>query len=155
MKIRPIQEKDNQALHQLIQKILKSYGLDKPGTAYFDPELSQLSYYYQNHENAQYFVLEDEDKLIGGVGIAPFDEDICELQKIYLEKEYRGQGLGEKLLETALYYAKEHYGSIYLETHSSLKGALKLYEKFGFVSLEQPHEKSVHSAMDVWMGKEF
>jgi len=154
LQIRPIQEKDNESLFHLIQKILKSYGLDKPGTAYFDPELAKLSYYYEEKEPAQYFVLENEqEEIIGGVGIAPFDQGTCELQKLYVSDDYRGQRLGGQLLETAIDYAGKHYESIYLETHSSLKEALGLYEKFGFISLEKPHEKSPHSAMDVWLWK--
>jgi len=150
--IRPIEEADNQALFELIQRILESYDLAKPGTAYFDPELGRLSFYYKAHKNAQYFVLTDsQGRVLGGVGIAPFTKGVCELQKIYLDENLRGQGLGKKLLKTALDFAKEHYQTVYLETHSTLKEACALYETCGFVWLDKPHVNSPHSEMDIWM----
>lgn len=46
--------------------------------------------------------------VVGGIGIAPFDDTnhICELQKLYLNDRTKGLGLGKKLIETALMYAK-------------------------------------------------
>ena len=34
--VRPIEEKDNKKMQEIIQSVLKSYRLDIPGTAYFD-----------------------------------------------------------------------------------------------------------------------
>ncbi|MFC4651912.1 GNAT family N-acetyltransferase [Lactococcus nasutitermitis] len=152
MKIRPIETKDNQALYQLIQQILKEEKLDLPGTAYYDASLATLSTFYHSAKNAEYFVLVDEtDKAIGGVGIAPFSGAICELQKLYVLPAYRGQGYSKKLLETGLDFAKKYYQQIYLETHSSLRTALKLYENYDFKNLSAPLNGSEHSAMDKWL----
>jgi len=151
LKIRPLERAHNEELYRLIRGILESYGLDKPGTAYFDPELAQLSGHYQQ-ENAAYFVMVDgKGHVIGGVGIAPFSEGVAELQKLYLHEDYRGQGLGEMLLRRALVFAKSRYQSVYLETHSTLKEAVPLYEKLGFRPLEAPYPGSPHSTMDIWM----
>lgn len=46
VKIRPIEGQDDAPLAQIIRTILKSYGLDIPGTAYFDKELDHLSSFY-------------------------------------------------------------------------------------------------------------
>lgn len=50
MIIRPIEKVDNPVMHHIIQHVLKSYGLDIPGTAYFDPQLGALYEFYEQEE---------------------------------------------------------------------------------------------------------
>ena len=74
------------ALAALIRTNLKAHHLDIPGTVYFDAGLDHLSEYYNNKGRA-YFVLLDNQQLIGGIGLAEFEgfSDCCELQKLYLD----------------------------------------------------------------------
>ncbi|MDN6139539.1 MAG: GNAT family N-acetyltransferase [Tetragenococcus koreensis] len=155
MIIRTLQETDNKQLAQLIQSSLISAGLDKPGTAYFDPHLQHLSSYYTQLTNAHYWVIEQQNKIIGGVGIAPLEDipEICELQKLYIDRNFQGQGFSKKLMSTALDYASKYYQSCYLETHTSLTNAWRLYEKYGFERLKQPLIDSEHNTMDLWYYK--
>ena len=60
MNLRPMEVRDNLAVAQLIRASLEEFGLDKPGTVYFDSHLDHLADYYQHQERAAYFVLEDE-----------------------------------------------------------------------------------------------
>lgn len=154
MKIRLITEKDNLQLCQLIRQILEQENLALPGTAYYDESLTNLSAYYQKDENTAYFVVTDEtEKVYGGAGIGHFSEGICELQKLYLLPELRGQGWAKKLMDTVLSFAQNHYEQIYLESHTNLSRALELYKKYGFTSLSAPLSGSEHSLMNVWMLK--
>lgn len=152
IQIRPIQQKDNPIIHKIIQTSLESFNLDIPGSAYFDPELAQLSSYYNERVNAQYWIAEQNGEVLGGVGIAPFSEDgmICELQKLYLSESAQGKGISKLLMDQALAFASHYYKSCYLETMSKLEVACILYEKYGFQLLELPIEGSDHSAMDRW-----
>ncbi|WP_176585463.1 GNAT family N-acetyltransferase [Priestia megaterium] len=152
MIIREIKIEDNKKVKEIIQDSLKSLGLDIPGTAYFDPQLNNLYQYYNNLNYAKYWVLEMDQEVVGGIGIASFNEEdkICELQKLYLSPKTQGLGLATKLMETALLFASKHYKKCYLETKHELKAACKLYEKFGFKLLLKPLPGSEHSAMDAW-----
>ena len=150
MEIREITKKDNLGVKELIQSSLKELGFDKPGTAYYDPELNDLTYFYHSTPKAMYWVIEVEGKIVGGVGIAPFKDNICELQKLYVSPKIQGKGLARLLMDKALTFASEHYEACYLETHSELDAACKLYEKYDFESLSKPIEGSEHSAMDKW-----
>lgn len=153
MRIREIQAKDNAKIEKIIKESLESFQLDIPGTAYFDPQLANLAEFYQRENKAKYWVVVNhEDEVLGGVGIAPFNEKegICELQKLYIAPVAQGLGLSKKLMETALNFAKEHYTHCYLETSTKLKVANLLYQKLGFELLEKPLEGSDHSAMDAW-----
>ncbi|MGG1369362.1 GNAT family N-acetyltransferase [Priestia megaterium] len=152
MIIREIKIEDNKKVKEIIQDSLKSLGLDIPGTAYFDPQLNNLYQYYNNLNYAKYWVLEMDQEVVGGIGIASFNEEdkICELQKLYLSPKTQGLGLATKLMETALLFASKYYKKCYLETKHELKAACKLYEKFGFKLLLKPLPGSEHSAMDAW-----
>ncbi|MBY0028756.1 GNAT family N-acetyltransferase [Priestia aryabhattai] len=152
MIIREIKIEDNKKIKEIIQYSLKSLGLNIPGTAYFDPPLNKLYQYYNNLNYAKYWVLEIDQEVVGGIGIAPFNEQnkVCELQKLYLSPKAQGLGLATKLMETALLFASKHYNKCYLETQHELNAACKLYKKFGFKLLLKPLPGSEHSAMDAW-----
>lgn len=156
MIIREIQPTDNEAIKKVIQRSLEKLGLNVPGTAYFDPQLSDLYSYYANLKHAKYWIVEMENTVVGGIGIAPFDKEltICELQKLYLDESVKGLGLGKKLVEIALSFAEEHYEQCYLETMHELKTACILYGKLGFELLNNPLSGSEHSTMDAWYIKE-
>jgi putative acetyltransferase len=157
MRVREIEERDNQTMEQIIKRSLESFNLDIPGTAYFDPQLSNLSQFYKEQSNAKYWVvLNEQDEVVGGVGIAPFGEKtgICELQKLYITSEAQGMGLSKELMKVALDFAKEHYTYCYLETMKKLQTANLIYSKVGFQQLDKPIEGSEHNVMDAWYLKE-
>ncbi|MGN7356759.1 GNAT family N-acetyltransferase [Paenibacillus sp. SAF-054] len=156
MIIRKMKKEDNPKVKKIIQDSLQSLGLAIPGTAYFDPQLNDLHHYYNHLQHASYWVVEMEAEVVGGVGIAPFNEhqDVCELQKLYLSPRAQGLGLGKKLMETALSFASAHYAKCYLETTHELTAACRLYEKYGFTLLNEPLPGSEHSAMDAWYLKD-
>ena len=140
---RKIETADDKRIAEIIRTNLEKLHLDIPGTAYFDPELDHLSdYYNSNPDKRTYFVALDEDeKVIGGVGIAEFDgtENCAELQKLYLDDSFKGKGYGKQLMKIAEDWARSAgYKNLYLETHTNLSVALKLYEKTGFHQIEKP-----------------
>ncbi len=155
MRFEKIREEYDAPLAALIRRCLKGARLDIPGTAYYDAELDHLSRYYQQ-PGREYFLLLEDKKLIGGIGMAEYTDlpDCCELQKLYLEDEYRGQGLGYRMMEHLEHQAaKTGYRRVYLETHTSLQAAIHLYEKCGYKLIGQPAE-SIHGAMDRFYLKE-
>jgi putative acetyltransferase len=157
LQIREIEEKDNHTMEQIIKRSLESFNLNIPGTAYFDPQLSSLAQFYKQQSNAKYWVaVNEQDEVVGGVGIAAFGQKtwICELQKLYITPEAQGMGLSKELMKVALDFAKEHYTHCYLETLKKLQAANLLYIKLGFQQLERPLDGSEHNAMDAWYIKE-
>lgn len=156
--IRLITAEDDHLIASIIRSNLKKFNLDIPGTAYFDTELDHLSGYYNSLPSKRaYFVLvNSEDKVIGGIGIAEFDgfDKCAEIQKLYLADEAKGKGMGKYLIEVAEDYAKKYgYKRLYLETHTNLQAAIKLYEKNGFEKIDKP-KTVLHSAMNGFYIKE-
>ena len=155
--IRQLEERDNEALAKIIRSSLEEFGAAKPGTVYFDPTTDALYQLFQK-ENAGYFVAEQNGMLLGGGGIYPTEglpEHTCELVKMYLKKENRGLGLGKKLIQQCLDFAKQTgYKHVYLETMPELKQALNTYAKFGFQYLNGPMGNSGHHGCSLWMLKD-
>ena len=154
--IREVLEKDNTALAAVIRRVLVDIGVPKIGTAYADPELDYMHKTYLK-EKAAYFVLKEKGIIIGGAGIAPLEggePSVCELQKMYFLEEARGKGLGEKMIDHCLDYArKEGFELCYIETLPYMKAAQKLYIKKGFEYIDGPMGTTGHTSCNVWLTK--
>lgn len=155
MEIRHMRPEDDSQIAGIVRKNLEDKQLAIPGTAYFDEELDHLSEFFRNLKNGAYWVLEDDQgQVAGGVGIAPYDGTVAELQKLYLKDESKGRGYGKMLLDHALNYAAIHYDAVYLETFAALEEANQLYLKKGFRQLSQPFGANPHNACDTWFMKQ-
>ena len=156
IQIRTVQPSDNPILAEIIRSTLAEFGANHPGTVYFDQSTDSLYELFRKDHSA-YFVAEVDRHIVGGGGIFPTEglpSDTCEMVKMYLRPEARGQGLGRAIIEQCMDKASYFgYRNIYLETMPELKLALKVYEKFGFEYLSSPMGKSGHFGCDLWMIK--
>ena len=156
-RIREIQPKDNQQVKKVVQAVLVEMGVPKVGTAYEDSSLNDMKAEYDKPRMA-YFVVEENQKVIGCAGIAPLqkgDPEVCELQKMYFLPEARGRGIGTAMMDHCLNYAREKgYRQCYLETLPYMENAIKLYNRTGFHSLENPMGDTGHYNCSVWMIKD-
>jgi putative acetyltransferase len=157
IQIRPIAPNDNVALAKVIRDTLTEFGANKPGTVYFDPTTDALYELFRT-PGAVYFVATIDNSLVGGCGIYPTENlpnGTCELVKLYLKTEARGTGLGKKLLEISMQWAKDNgYTQVYLESMPELDKAVSIYEKMGFKRNQQPLGNSGHCGCDIWMTKQ-
>jgi ribosomal protein S18 acetylase RimI-like enzyme len=76
---------------------------------------------------------------VGTVALKHHGEGRFELTKMAVTASYQGQGIGQALLVAAI----RRFGAIggrelFLESHSSLKTAIKLYESAGFCHASHP-----------------
>ncbi len=157
IQIRPIAPNDNVALAKVIRDTLTEFGANKPGTVYFDPTTDALYELFRT-PGAVYFVATIDNTLVGGCGIYPTENlpnGTCELVKLYLKTEARGTGLGKQLLEISMQWAKDNgYSQVYLESMPELDKAVSIYEKLGFIRIQQPLGNSGHCGCDIWMTKQ-
>ena len=156
--IRPITTADDAQMAALVQANLKAHGLDIPGTAYFDPQLAHLSRFYAEKPalRAYWVAADDAGTVLGGAGLAEFDglESCAEMQKLYLADAAKGHGLGTKLVRLVEDGARAlGYRRLYLETHTNLVAACRMYEKLGFSVIDRPAGVQ-HGAMDRFYLKE-
>lgn len=156
MLIRSINQPDNKSLSVILREVLVEMEIPQKGSAYEDPELDNMYEAYQL-PRSKYFVVEEDKKILGGAGISPLrdgDVNICELQKMYFHKTLRGRGIGQKLIEICLDFAKESgFEKCYIETMPNMVNAQKLYLNKGFKYINGPLGNTGHNACPVWMLK--
>lgn len=134
--LRPIQPKDDPAIQRVIVRSFEENGIAHlEGVSLHDPALGHLSHAYAL-PRAGYWVATQGGRVIGGVGIAPLagaDDQHCEMQKLYLDSQFAGMGIGRRLIAHALREARAFgYRYCYLETLNELSSAVGLYRTFGF-----------------------
>jgi len=157
VQIRHLQSTDNAVLAHIIRQSLAEFGANKPGTVYYDPTTDDLFTLFQQKGSA-YLVAVQAGTVLGGAGIFPsagLPDGVCELVKMYLQKDARGLGLGRRLIDRCLQMAVDlGYRQVYLETMPELSKAVSVYEKFGFRYLAGPMGNTGHFGCDVWMMKD-
>lgn len=147
--IRPIEAKDNTAVEAVIRTCLIEFGANHEGTAWADPDLGRFSEIY-NAPGNRYWVAENEaGQIVGGTGIGRLTDTVCELQKMYCLPQARGTGLGARLMNVALEYAREFYSQCYLETLDNMTAARRFYAKYGFIPASHPPVETAHFACQV------
>lgn len=71
--------------------------------------------------------------LVGCIAFKPVYANICELKRFYLKENFRGEGLGNILLERLIEVAKEFgYEKMVLTTLKEMEKAISLYKSHGF-----------------------
>ena len=87
----------------------------------------------QENGLAQYFIAEIDGKVVGYGGIwLILDEG--HITNVAVGKEYRGLGVGNKLVEALILYCKEkNITNMTLEVRESNLVAQNLYKKYGFL----------------------
>ena len=104
----------------------------------FEPSGRHSFYNDIDNEFEVFFCLVDQEKVIGTVALKKVDDYTVELKAMYLDRNYRGKGLGRKLMDKAVDEARcLGYKCIVLDSMSSYKDALRLYEKTGFKMTER------------------
>jgi len=151
--ITPSQDKE---ICQIIKTVGEEHGAVGEGFGPSDPEVLCMSQHYKDETGSLYLVAMLKGKVVGGGGIAAFNESdkICELRKLFLLPENRGLGIGKALTLQCLAYAtSKGYQQCYLDTMSIMKPAISLYQQLGFDCLNEPLDGAVHDGCDVWMLK--
>lgn len=74
-----------------------------------------------------------------GLPVPEMKPNSGELQRFYLLDPYHGRGIGSQMLTLALEWASARFDHLYLSVFSENHGAMRLYERFGFVKIHQYH----------------
>lgn len=87
------------------------------------------------------WVAEKDGQVVGSVFVVRQDEHTAKLRLLYVEPSARGLGIGKRLVEQCLNFARlAGYRKMVLWTNSVLSEARHIYEKAGFAMVEaQPH----------------
>jgi len=137
--IRPATNEDGPQVRALVFGVLEEYGLASD-PANTDADLDDIEQSYAGRGGSFDVLVDTANALVATVGLYPIDETTCELRKMYLLREHRGKGLGERLLLHALERARQiGFSKVTLETASVLTEASALYRKYGFREFQASH----------------
>lgn len=89
---------------------------------------------YSENENIEIvWVIYTGNLPIGCMSFRKKSDGIGELKRLYIQSDYRGNGISKKLLETAELYAKKQgCNTLFLDTRITLEPAVSIYQSFGF-----------------------
>lgn len=85
-----------------------------------------------------YWVAISNDKVVGTIGLSKLQNGNIVLKRLFLNADFRGQGVSKKLLATLLDFAMANrVSNIYLGTMTQFKAAQRFYEKHEFKEIPQ------------------
>jgi putative acetyltransferase len=84
----------------------------------------------------------------GTVAVRPLREDACEVKRLYVPQRWRGEGLGRKLMLSAMEDARKRGCKVmYCDTLPTMGEAARLYESLGFERVEAYSEHPTPGAI--------
>ncbi|MFL6432938.1 MAG: GNAT family N-acetyltransferase [Nitrososphaeraceae archaeon] len=164
--IRVFQKSDSDKVKEFISDIIVNEFKFKLEFNTLDSDILEIDKIYNKSNRGCFWVAEtvvnDNDysntqqkqqkqKIIGTTAVRNLKqfESTCELKRMYVSNDFRRLGIGQKLLDTAIGFAKSAgYSRMVLDSSKALHAARALYLKSGFVDI--PRYNDNHRA-DVFM----
>jgi GNAT superfamily N-acetyltransferase len=115
----------------LFEEYAQSLGVDL-GFQDFDQELDGLPGAYSRPDGILLLAAVGCHH-VGSVAVRRHDAETCEMKRLYVRAEARGQGVGRALAEAAIDFARmSGYRAMRLDTLPSMSTAHALYQQLGF-----------------------
>jgi putative acetyltransferase len=126
----PASRADAPGVIDLIGRVFVEYGwIWDPATEV--PDLLRWTAYEPPH--GAFFVIREDGRVVGSVGVDRTEGDVAELHRLYLDAGLRGRGLGDALVETILGWCREHgVARLVLWSDTRFVHAHRLYLRHGF-----------------------
>lgn len=120
-------------------------------TAQDKQAINQPESYYLSQGGYIFFAKQGEN-IVGCIAMKPIANEHLEISKMAVCTKVQGQGIGRKLLLSALNKARNiKVKTVSLETNSQLSRALTLYQHVAFSQQDHPNGKSDYQRVDVYM----
>ena len=119
----------------------------------FERELTELPGRYAPPAGSLLLAL-DGANAAGCVALRNIGDGICEMKRLYVRPAFRGKGLGRALASDIIAAAKQiGYERMRLDTLSSMKEAIALYQSLGFRRIapyyDNPNRGAVFMELDL------
>ncbi len=89
-----------------------------------------------------------EAKVAGCIALKRISDEVCEMKRLYVRSEFRGEGIGKRLTTDVMQQARViGYTQMRLDTLPSMKEAIALYRSLGFESIAPFRDLPVPGAL--------
>ncbi len=131
-----------EAARKLIHEYGVSLGIDL-SFQNFEAELKKLPGDYAPPRGAL-LLARDARNFIGCVALRPLADGVCEMKRLYVQPGWRGQGIGQRLIDAVLAAARHRgYRAMRLDTLPSMTAARALYQSLGFRPIAPYYESPI------------
>ncbi len=130
----------------------QEYGWDES----FEARVAQIVAEFMSHDNRareRCWIAEMGGEIVGSVFVAQASDTVAKLRLLLVEPRARGLGLGNRLVEECIRFARRNgYQTLVLWTNSVLTAARHIYQKAGFTLVaEEPHHSFGHDLVgETW-----
>jgi len=122
---------DAPAIQQLINGIFGEYGLAIAVDG-VDKHLADPAEYFHAH-SGEFWVVEDDGRIVATVGALPHESDAVELKALYVHPSIRRQGWGRRLTKLVMHYSRTlGKKRVILWSDTRFTDAHRLYSSLGF-----------------------
>ena len=129
--IKPIVQSDVPKVVKLIGDIWAEYGCVLDTSIEEQYLLTPGQYFHER--NGEFWVVKAGNRIVATVAVTFNDDNVAELKSLYVHRDQRGSGLGERLTRMAIELAKEQGArEMVLWTDTRFTKAHRLYERMGF-----------------------
>lgn len=133
---------------------------DIPQLVRLEQEIFSMPWSEQNFEDlltrdyCLYLVAGEADKIIGCAGLTVLGNE-GDIDKVMVEETYRGQGVASNIMKELLTEGRKRgVEEFTLEVRAGNTAAIRLYEKYGFMSegvRPRFYDKPVEDALIMWL----
>jgi len=154
--IRPAElPRDLDEVRALFREYARSLGVDLEFQG-FEAEVATLPGKYAPPAGRILLAWRGTD-VLGCIALRPIDADTCEMKRLYVRPQARGEQLGRRLAERVCEEARAAgYSRICLDTLPTMGAAQALYQSLGFRPIEayvfNPIPGTRFLALDLWDG---
>ena len=132
------------------QTTLAEYGKQLEEEYGFEDLDDLQNQYFEN--GGMFLVITDNDRVVGTGGVLRLCDKVCELKRMWFLPQYRGRGLGSRLITQLIEWARDNgYETMRLDVADEVRSApaVRLYERLGFTRIERYNE----GLYTLWMEK--
>ena len=159
IKIRPINPEETTLAKELIYRVAHEIFHDtrplEESIAFYEGQrvLEDMDDVQQSYfdNDGIFLVMTNNDQIIATGAIRKIDGETCELKRLWLLSDYQGKGLGYRMMQELLSFARETgYQRMRLETDQEYQDrAFNFYKRLGFYEIPRYSDNEDDIAMEM------